>query len=99
MPGVEMDKHTLLIKEVTGLTRRYPSLLTSDLIARLEMLVTSSSRTAAVQELRNEYNLARVDQGRSLEKLAIVEKNKREEVSYFWISLLDTAFHIGQCVF
>ena len=58
------------------LTRRYPSLLTSDLIARLESALTSSSsspRSSAVQELRNEYNLARVDQ-RSLEKLSVEKR-------------------------
>jgi hypothetical protein len=54
MPGVEADKHGLVVKEVLSLTRRYPSLLSGELVSRLEashhlLLTSSPSSRSAVQ--------------------------------------------------
>lgn len=82
VPGVEAEKHGLVLKEVSHITRQYPVLLSGELINRLAALAVHATTRTAVQELRNEYNLARVD--RSLEKLAqdrLTSRNTKESSS------------------
>jgi hypothetical protein len=69
VPGVEAEKHGLVLKEVSHLSRQYPALLNGELVNKLAALAVHATTRTAVADLRNEYNLARVD--RSLEKLAV----------------------------
>jgi len=66
---VEAEKHGLVLKEVSHLSRQYPALLSGELVNKLAALAVHATTRTAVADLRNEYNLARVD--RSLEKLTV----------------------------
>ncbi len=66
---MEAEKHGLVLKEVSHLSRQYPALLSGELVNKLAALAVHATTRTAVADLRNEYNLARVD--RSLEKLTV----------------------------
>ena len=56
---MESEKHSLVLKEITSLTTKYPHLLTASLINKVSSLdeggATSATKTS-IQELKNEFN-------------------------------------------
>jgi|FrelakmetLWP11LW_1041352.scaffolds.fasta_scaffold60228_1 hypothetical protein len=56
---MESEKHSLVLKEVLGLTWKYPHLLTASLINKVASIdeggATSATKTC-IQELKNEFN-------------------------------------------
>ena len=58
---LESEKHSLALKEVVALTRRYPHLLTANLINRVSNLeeggiTTSPATKTCILELKSEYH-------------------------------------------
>lgn len=61
MGRLESEKHSLALKEVVALTRRYPHLLTANLINRVSNLeeggiTTSPATRTCILELKSEYH-------------------------------------------
>ncbi len=100
VPGVEAEKHGLVLKEVSHLSRQYPALLSGELVNKLAALAVHATTRTAVADLRNEYNLARVD--RSLEKLTVDrgwrQNNSKENSTVTIVSVSGEAVRRGQDV-
>ena len=74
MGRLESEKHSLALKEVVALTRRYPHLLTANLINRVSNLeeggiTTSPATKTCILELKSEYH------SRSRERLEKLNSN------------------------
>ncbi len=98
---MEAEKHGLVLKEVSHLSRQYPALLSGELVNKLAALAVHATTRTAVADLRNEYNLARVD--RSLEKLTVDrgwrQNNSKENSTVTIVSVSgDAAVRRGQDV-
>ncbi len=99
---MEAEKHGLVLKEVSHLSRQYPALLSGELVNKLAALAVHATTRTAVADLRNEYNLARVD--RSLEKLTVdrgwrQNNNKENSTAVTIVSVSgETAVRRGQDV-
>ena len=61
--GVELEKQNIVFKEVSLILQKFPSLLNSNLINRLSKFEdqTSSGAKGIIQDIRNEYNMQRID--------------------------------------
>ena len=61
--NVETEKHNLVFKEISLIIQKFPSLLNSNLINRLNTFEdsTSSAAKGIIQDIRNEYNMHKID--------------------------------------
>ena len=78
--SVETEKHSLVLKEVSTITGRYPSLLDISLINKITGLQDSANSATmfVIEDLKNEYNLRRVD--RSFEKLSVWDSSSKPTI-------------------
>jgi len=81
--SVEVEKHSLVLKEVAKLTARYPAVLNINLIHQISGLEEggNSATKCMIEDLRNEYNLRKID--RSLEKLTFEDKYRDKDKPAF----------------
>ena len=61
--SVEIEKHNIVFKEISLIVQKFPSLLNSNLINRLNTFEDSTSTVAksVIQDIRNEYNMQKID--------------------------------------
>jgi len=74
--SVECEQHSLVLKEVSNIAQKFPSLLNSAFINRLSELEDSANNAAktVIYEIKNEYNMQRIDRLQEKnEKIKIVE--------------------------
>jgi len=61
--GIDSEKHNLIFKEISLILQKFPSLLNSNLINRLNKFEDSTSSLAKgiIQDIRNDYNMQKID--------------------------------------